>query len=133
MFPLDGHNSRIGYNSPEMSRPTLAILIFLASLTALAQPGLCPCWLLLHVEDYHPHPAGQTGQHSHDYLHELYQSQTAAWARPSLVPAAVFVLLLAGLARRHRPAHAEPTRYTRALPVDRPPPRLASAAACPPA
>ncbi len=112
-----------------MSRLTLASLIFVAGLTALAQPGLCSCWLLLHVQDYHPHPAGQTGHHSHDYLHELYQSQTAAVAQPSLVPAATFVLLLAGLARWRRLAHSEPARHARAVPVDRPPPRLSSAAA----
>ncbi len=110
-----------------MSRLTLATLMFVAGLTAFAQPGLCPCWLLLHVEQYHPHPAGQAGHHhSHDYLHDLYQSQTAALARPSLVPAAVFVMLLVGMARWHKLACVAPIRHWRALPVDLPPPRLVS-------
>jgi hypothetical protein len=81
------------------ARPRLVIaatLVFLAGLTAFAQPGFCPCWLLADVHDIHPHPAGHPQRpHSHGYLFELFMSGVPAVAEPALVPAATLILALA--------------------------------------
>jgi hypothetical protein len=60
---------------------TIALQAVLAGFLALAQPGLCPCWMLDHV---HPHPfANADRPHSHDYLFWSYSSDTAE-SPPSL-------------------------------------------------
>jgi hypothetical protein len=72
---------------------TAAGLVFLAALTSLAQPGLCPCWLVADLEEFHPHPGGDDQAefpHSHAYLHEIFQAQPAGMA-PALVTARAFV------------------------------------------
>lgn len=60
-----------------MSRWLLVLaLVLLATLTAFAQPGLCPCWLMADVAQYHPHPDGHPEKpHAHHYLNDLFQSQ----------------------------------------------------------
>jgi hypothetical protein len=55
------------------------LLAGLLALTVLAQPGLCPCWLIANVEDIHPHRAGNASRpHDHEYLFEMFPSQPAA-------------------------------------------------------
>ncbi len=55
------------------------LLACLLALTVLAQPGLCPCWLIANVEDIHPHRAGNANRpHDHEYLFEMFPSQLAA-------------------------------------------------------
>jgi hypothetical protein len=86
-----------------MSRLALVLLIFLAAYMALAQPGLCTCWLIRDVHTYHPHLAADPERpHSHFYLIEFYNSQTVANAPPFLTPARTLILALAlgGLWRR---------------------------------
>jgi hypothetical protein len=108
-----------------MSRLLLALIVLLVALTAFAPPGLCPCWLYLHVEEYHPHSPGQaTHPHSHTYLHELYQSQTAAAVPVTLLPAALFILLLAGGLGARRLPHAAADGAGWNRPTEVPPPRL---------
>jgi hypothetical protein len=107
-----------------MPRMMLAVLITVIALTALAPFGLCPCWLYLHVEQFHPHSPGQAAHpHSHDYLHEIYQSQAAAAIPAAVLPAAVFVLLLAGLPRWRPLPQLAPRGAGWNSPVDAPPPR----------
>ncbi len=79
-----------------MSRPTIALLILLISLTAFAQPGLCPCWLMADVQTRHPHLGGDPGgDHGHDYLNDLFSAGLAAVATFSLIPARTLIALLA--------------------------------------
>jgi hypothetical protein len=76
----------------------VAILVFLAGLTALAQPGLCQCWLIGDVRGHHPHFDGRPERpHGHNFLFEMFPSGTAVVAEPGLLPAASLILLL-GLA-----------------------------------
>ncbi len=104
----------------------LALLIFIIALTAFAPPGLCPCWLLAHVEEFHPHSPSQAQRpHSHDYLFEIYQAHSAADMPATLMPAALFVLLLAGLGHWRTLFHHEQAALAWNLPVASPPPRCA--------
>ncbi len=67
---------------PWLRGPGLA-LAFMAAYLSLAQPGICPCWLIKDVHDIHPHPAGHADvPHSHDYLFEMFASAPAV--APSL-------------------------------------------------
>jgi hypothetical protein len=76
------------------ARPTLILCAFLISLTALAQPGLCPCWLMLDVR--HPHPDGQAEQeHGHGYLNDLFSAGTPAIVTLSLAAAHTLIAMLA--------------------------------------
>ncbi|MEK7787412.1 MAG: hypothetical protein AAB658_18575, partial [Chloroflexota bacterium] len=78
-----------------MSRPVIILLILLIGLTAFAQPGLCPCWLMVDIQARHPHPGGQPDQpHGHDYLNDLFSAGLAAVATLSLVPAHALIALL---------------------------------------
>ena len=60
---------------------TVILQAVLAGFLALAQPGLCPCWMLNGV---HPHPFAHAElPHSHGYLFWWYASDTAQ-SPPSL-------------------------------------------------
>ena len=75
-----------------------AILVFLAGLTTLAQPGLCPCWLIGDVRTNHPHfDVHPERPHHHNYLFEMFPAGVAVLSKPNLLPAASLILLL-GLA-----------------------------------
>ena len=112
-----------------MRRITLALLLFLAGYLALTQPGLCPCWLIREVRIYHPHPfAHPERPHPHDYLFELYNSQTVA-STPSLpTPARALILALALGALWLYVAHTTVAILGWAAHPPIPPPRLAPAA-----
>src|SRR5574337_1976323 len=91
-----GESGESRYNFRRMSRPTLALLVFLAGVTALAQPGLCPCWLVPDVRTDHPHPFAHSERpHPHDYLLELFNAETAAVAPQLPIPARTLILVLA--------------------------------------
>jgi hypothetical protein len=65
-----------------MSRLVIVLSICLVGLTALAQPGLCPCWLMMDINSYHPHLDRHPDRpHSHDYLGDLFNAGV-----PALVP-----------------------------------------------
>ncbi len=101
-----------------------AVLVFLAGLTALAQPGLCPCWLIGDVRTHHPHFDGRPERpHHHNYLFEMFPAGAAVLAEPNLLPAASLILLL-GLAVLWQSRHVAAifSRPWAALPVT-PPPR----------
>lgn len=79
-----------------MSRFALALLVLLIGLTALAQPGLCPCWLMQDVRAHHPHPDGHPERsHAHDYLDDLFSAGTPALVNLSLITARSLLGLLA--------------------------------------
>ena len=108
-----------------MFRRIVILLVFLASLIAVAPPGLCPCWLIADVRTYHPHPNGRPERpHPHNYLFELFHSQTAAASPEPLIAIRDLVLALIGtgvwrrLSRQARPAHGW------VMPPPTPPPRL---------
>ncbi|MBI4771257.1 MAG: hypothetical protein HY784_12825 [Chloroflexi bacterium] len=49
-----------------MSRPGIILIVLLVGFVALAQLGLCPCWLMLDISAHHPHPDGHPERrHSH--------------------------------------------------------------------
>jgi len=78
-----------------MSRPVIILLILLVGLTAFAQPGLCPCWLMVDIQTHHPHPGGDPNRdHGHDYLNDLFSAGLAAVVTPSLIPAHTLIALL---------------------------------------
>ena len=110
-----------------MSRLTLALLIILAAFVALAQPGLCPCWLFADVGKYHPHPDGHPERpHSHAYLFELYNSQTVA-STPSLpTPARTLILFLVLSTVWWCVGNYAPSLTSWASPPSTPPPRGAA-------
>lgn len=88
-----------------MRRSVLALSLFVAVVTAFAQPGLCPCWLLPDVTVHHPHLDGHPERpHSHGYLFDLFQTHTVAAAPLTLLSAGHFIALLAS-AGLWRPLH----------------------------
>jgi hypothetical protein len=52
----------------------------LVLVTALAPPGLCPCWLLRDVAVIHPHLMDTLPDHYHDYLLDFTAMGDAAVA-----------------------------------------------------
>ena len=79
-----------------MRRLTLALPLFLAGYLTLAQPGLCPCWLMADVLKYHPHPFTHPERpHPHGYLFEIFNAESAAVAPPLPLPARTLILALA--------------------------------------
>ena len=79
-----------------MSRITFLLCVFIIALTALTQPGLCPCWLMIDIHAHHPHPDGHPDRpHSHDYLDDLFSAGTPALVTLNLVTAHSLLALLA--------------------------------------
>ncbi len=110
-----------------MSRFTLALLACLIALTALAQPGLCPCWLIQDVTRYHPHPFARPERpHPHGYLLEIFNAETIVVAPSLPVPARTLILLLALSSLWWRTGNAIVHFARRAAPPPTPPPRLAA-------
>lgn len=71
-------------------------LVGLSLWLSLAQPGLCPCWMLSDLEHNHPHPSGHSHEpHAHDYVWELFRASLASVA-PQVFSA--LALMLASLA-----------------------------------
>jgi hypothetical protein len=67
----------------------------LAGYMALAQPGICACWLLKDVQHVHPHlDAHPERPHSHDYLFQISSAQTITTAPPTPEPALRLIDLL---------------------------------------
>ncbi len=79
-----------------MRRSVLALSLFLAVFIAFAQPGLCPCWLMIDVAAHHPHLDGHPERpHTHGYLFDLFQAQTVAAVPLTLVPLSILIALQA--------------------------------------
>ena len=110
-----------------MSRPVLLFLALLIGLTAFAQPGLCPCWLMADVEIYHPHPDGNPdGDHGHDYLDDLFSAGLAAVATLSLVPAHALIALLTAVQLWQPITHNSTFASGWTPSLEPPPPRLSA-------
>jgi hypothetical protein len=100
-------------------------VVLLAPYIAFTPPGLCPCWLMMEPGQFHPHPSGRPDHpHTHDYLFDLFQSQTATATPLALLPAGLLIALQAasGL-RRPLPDVVHDGASWTPLPP-RPPPRL---------
>jgi hypothetical protein len=102
------------------------LLVLLVMVLALAQPGLCPCWLAAEATGWHPHPAGLAQHpHDHDYLNDLFQAEAAAAGPVAALPASLWLLAAAGaglLLSRRAATLQLPLAWQPVL--DPPPPRL---------
>jgi hypothetical protein len=110
-----------------MSRLATILAILLVGLTAFAQPGFCPCWLMADIPAHHLHPSGQPHQpHGHDYLDDLFSAGSAAVATLSFLPAHTLIALLTAVQLwrliTHTPTFAP--GWTPSL--EPPPPRLSA-------
>jgi len=110
-----------------MRRLTLALLLFLAGYLTLAQPGLCPCWLIADVQKYHPHLfAHPERPHPHGYLFEIFNAESVAVAPPLPIPARTLILASAiSSLWWHIGSHAFSVADW-AAPPPTPPPRLSA-------
>ncbi|MGH2606254.1 MAG: hypothetical protein ACRDG5_06650, partial [Anaerolineales bacterium] len=62
-----------------MTRGVVLATACLVLLIALAQPGLCPCWLLRDTDVVHPHLiAPESPEHPHDFLFEFHTATADA-------------------------------------------------------
>jgi hypothetical protein len=108
---------------PRLVHVGLALFV---ALLALAQPGLCGCWLVADVTGWHPHPAGMAQQpHDHGYLNDLFTAEAAAAGPIAALPVALWMLHAAArtLVRlRRAEAHLAVSGWQPRL--DPPPPRL---------
>ncbi len=70
----------------------IAASLFFAVYLALTPPGLCPCWLMAEPDKFHPHPSGRPERpHGHDYLFDLFQSQTLSAIPLAITPARLLI------------------------------------------
>jgi hypothetical protein len=116
-------------HSLRMTLPARTLLFaFMAGFMSLAQPGICPCWLLNDVHDIHPHPAGHPEiPHSHDYLFAMFASAPALPPSLPLEPPSVLLDLasLRGVWRNH--AEADLGQASTGPPPPTPPPETVTA------
>jgi hypothetical protein len=101
------------------------IILFWAGYTALAQPGVPPCWLEKQPCQVHIHfsKAQESHPHTHEYLFDLTRATGAQALATVLLPAGLLIeLLMASFIFRklHRPLLVK--HSWAALPVP-PPPR----------
>jgi hypothetical protein len=101
-----------------------SLLAWLAALTVITPPGLCPCWLFGDVDTVHVHPASDEHRpHGHAYLLEIFNAHLPA-TLPSVVSSAALIALLLASALSFRPARvAARGRPEWFSPVELPPPR----------
>lgn len=110
-----------------MSRFTIALFVFLVSLTALAQPGLCPCWLMIDAQKYHPHPGNDPErEHKHAYLADLFNADSVAVEPLTAVPISMLIALAMALALWRPLRHNLEFATGRTPALDPPPPRWLS-------
>ena len=108
-----------------MSRLAVITIVILIGLTALAQPSLCPCWLMVDIQAYHPHPSGHPETtHHHDYLNNLFSAGLAAVATLSLIPAHALIALLTAPQLWRHIAYDFTFAHGWTPSLDPPPPRL---------
>jgi hypothetical protein len=108
-----------------MQRPALAVYLILALFVAILPPGLCPCWLMPEPAKQHPHFDWHPERpHGHNYLFDLFQSQTVPALLVASVPLSLLIALQAasGLRRRLGDLVLPPSGW--AMPPLTPPPRL---------
>jgi hypothetical protein len=90
---------------------------------SLAQPGICPCWLLKDVRDIHPHPAGHAEMpHSHLYLFQMFDSAPAIAPQLPVVSPAVFLQHLSARGLWRGSIYAAPGEASDFPPPPTPPP-----------
>jgi hypothetical protein len=106
-----------------MRHLSAALIVFFSGFFSLTQPGLCPCWLLPDVND-HPHLDGHPERpHRHDYLFNLFQSNTPAAAPPVVIPINEIIAALNASGHLRLPGHAPQAVTGWQAAVEPPPPR----------
>lgn len=84
-----------------MPRSAAFAIAALVLITALAPPGLCPCWLLRDMAVIHPHVMNTSLDHHHDYLFDFIAMGDAAVAGlPVPLGALLTALMAAALWRK---------------------------------
>lgn len=79
-----------------MPRSAALGIAALVLVTALAPPGLCPCWLLRDVAVIHPHVIHTHEDHPHEYLFDYTAMGDAAVAGLPLPIGSLLMALTAG-------------------------------------
>jgi hypothetical protein len=100
-------------------------IIFWAGYTALAQPGLPPCWLEARACEFHPHFSQRHAEtpHTHQYLFDLAKA-TASLGLPNfLIPVSLLIELLFPSLLLHKVAGPVVIGQTWIAPLEPPPPR----------
>jgi hypothetical protein len=102
----------------------VSILLWVALLTGLMPPGVCPCWLMPDPAHQHPHPGGHSDQpHSHDYLLDLFESQTVPGLTAMPISVAFWLAVLAASGLVLYLSQPGLCLYSWNCPVEPPPPR----------
>jgi len=106
--------------------PLAAVLsLVLVGLLAVAQPGLCPCWMFTNSMQVHPHPYGHAElPHDHSYLFDMSPSSPSQPPPILIAPQEVIDCLLAlgGLWSASSPLVLGMVGWS--IPPSTPPPRL---------
>jgi len=107
-----------------MSKTSLAILLFLAFYTTLAQPGLPACWLQADPCANHPHfNRNPYAEHDHEYLRLQALSLANVVLPTSLVPASLLIQFLGWTNITRMTTRLILSSKSWGLPPDPPPPR----------
>jgi hypothetical protein len=81
-----------------MPRSAALAIAALVLITAVAPPGLCPCWLLRDAS-VHPHLIDPgPGDHPHEYIFELFSAMGDAAVPGISIPVTVLLAALAAAA-----------------------------------
>ena len=106
--------------------PLAAVLsLVLVGLLAVAQPGLCPCWMFTNSMQVHPHPYGHAElPHDHSYLFDMSPSSPSQPPPILIAPQEVIdrLLALGGLWSASSPLVLGMVGWS--IPPSTPPPRL---------
>lgn len=106
--------------------PLAAVLsLVLVGLLAVAQPGLCPCWMFTNSMQVHPHPYGHAElPHDHSYLFDMSPSSPSQPPPILIAPQEVIdrLLALGGLWSASSPPVLGMVGWS--IPPSTPPPRL---------
>ncbi len=83
---------------------TVTMLVFMASYLCLAQPGMCPYWMIGDVSTLSATPMGSTHehhqpQHNHSQNRDFFLATTAPALPQVFLTAAALLALLAAAAR----------------------------------
>jgi hypothetical protein len=109
-----------------MTRGAVFVTACLVLLTALASPGLCPCWLLRDVGVVHPHLiTPESPDHPHDYLFDLHAATADAAVFVTWTPVGALLTALAAASLWHRSGDPFLHRLDRQPRPLRPPPKTA--------
>jgi hypothetical protein len=107
-------------------RLTLRVFIIIwAGYTALAQPGLPPCWLEARACEIHPHFSKEHAEspHTHGYLFDLAKATASAALPILLIPVSLLIELLSLSPLLRRTGNPAVIEWNWISPLEPPPPR----------